>query len=399
MSSTTLPLNDITPSNPVDDKALPEFVPSQARASQQAVDEVIKTQGTKANKVVSDYKDLSQLIKAEGLLNKAVGFYIRKFIAISILVIATWVGFFLLKDSAFVLLLAPVLGILTAQYGFLAHEASHQQVFNSNKLNKYAGVLLADGFAGLAYGWWMVKHSKHHANPNVAKKDPDVGIRVLSFSPQSLKDKRGVEGWLAKRQGWLFFPLLTLTAFDLLLDSSKALFSKSTKVEFRKTEIFLLVGRQLLFPTILLVFLPLPLALGFYLINMMTFGVFLGGAFAPNHKGMPMLPNNIQIDFLRKQVLTSRNIVGRGRGVILDNLMGGLNYQVEHHLFPSMPRPHLKKASEITKQYCKERNIPYYQTSLVASYGIVVRYLSDVGLAARDPFECPLAGQLRVGLN
>ena len=397
MSSTPLPSNEITTNTPLNNSELPKFVPSQAIDSQQAVDEVIRTQGTKASKAVSDYKDLSQLIRAEGLLNKTVGFYIRKFITISALVIATWVGFLFLRESAFVLLLAPVLGMLTAQYGFLAHEAAHQQVFQSNKLNKYAGVMLADGFAGLAYGWWMVKHSKHHANPNVVKKDPDVGIRVLSFSPQSLKDKKGVEGWLARRQGWLFFPLLTLTAFDLLLDSSKALFSKSTKVEFRKTEILLLVGRQIVFPVILFVTLPWPFAILFYLISMMTFGVFLGGAFAPNHKGMPKLTSDVQIDFLRKQVLTSRNIVGRGKGIVLDNLMGGLNYQVEHHLFPSMPRPHLRRASEITKKYCEDRKIPYYQTSLVRSYGIVVRYLSDVGLAARDPFECPLANQLRVG--
>ena len=62
----------------------------------------------------------------------------------------------------------------------------------------------------------------------------------------------------------------------------------------------------------------------------------MGCSFAPNHKGMPVLSAGHTLDFLRKQVLTSRNIRG---GWFVDILLGGLNYQIEHHLFPSMPRP------------------------------------------------------------
>jgi fatty acid desaturase len=70
--------------------------------------------------------------------------------------------------------------------------------------------------------------------------------------------------------------------------------------------------------------------------------------------------------------------------------MGGLNYQVEHHLFPSMPRPHLAKARSVVRDYCHPRGIPYTETSLPRSYAIVIAYLNDVGLSARDPFECPM---------
>jgi fatty acid desaturase len=74
--------------------------------------------------------------------------------------------------------------------------------------------------------------------------------------------------------------------------------------------------------------------------------------------------------------------------------MGGLNYQIEHHLFPSMARPNLRKARLLVRQHCQTNDVPYTETTLVRSYGIVVRYLNRVGLAARDPFDCPLAGQL-----
>jgi fatty acid desaturase len=71
--------------------------------------------------------------------------------------------------------------------------------------------------------------------------------------------------------------------------------------------------------------------------------------------------------------------------------MGGLNYQIEHHLFPSMPRPHLRRAGQIVREYCDAKGILYTQATLFESYGIVIKYLNRVGLAARDPFDCPAA--------
>ena len=70
-----------------------------------------------------------------------------------------------------------------------------------------------------------------------------------------------------------------------------------------------------------------------------VFGLYMGASFAPNHKGMPIIPADVKLDFFTKQVRTSRNISG---GWWATALMGGLNYQIEHHLFPSMPRPHLR---------------------------------------------------------
>jgi fatty acid desaturase len=75
--------------------------------------------------------------------------------------------------------------------------------------------------------------------------------------------------------------------------------------------------------------------------------------------------------------------------------MGGLNYQIEHHLFPSMPRPNLRRAQPIVRAYCQEQGVAYTETSLFRSYGIVIRYLNAVGLRARDPFACPLVQMYR----
>ena len=105
---------------------------------------------------------------------------------------------------------------------------------------------------------------------------------------------------------------------------------------------------------------------------------------------MKLVGAGVKLDFLRHQVEMSRNIRGNR---MLDFAMGGLNYQIEHHLFPSMPRPHLRRAAPIIAAYCRAHDVPYLETGLWESYGIVLRYINRVGLGDRDPFAYPLIAQ------
>jgi fatty acid desaturase len=130
----------------------------------------------------------------------------------------------------------------------------------------------------------------------------------------------------------------------------------------------------------------------FMALQIALFGIYMGGSFAPNHKGMAVVPKDMSIDFLRRQTLTSRNISG---GPLVWAGMGGLNFQIEHHLFPSMPSVNLSRARPIVLAYCRERDIAYTETTLVGSYRIVIRYLRKVGLKYADPFDCPTAAMFR----
>jgi fatty acid desaturase len=119
-------------------------------------------------------------------------------------------------------------------------------------------------------------------------------------------------------------------------------------------------------------------AIAFLVVHQAIFGVYLGLTFAPNHKGMPH-PTGDE-DFLRKQVLTSRNVRG---GRFVDAALGGLNYQIEHHLFPAMPTPNLRKAQPIVQRYCAEIGVSYEMTSLTDSYRQALSHLHDVGADLR----------------
>ncbi|CAN5384563.1 acyl-CoA desaturase [soil metagenome] len=336
----------------------------------------------------TEYSALLRTVRDAGLLRRRRGFYAAVAAVLAVALGGTVTGMVLLGESWLQLLMAGALGIILTQFAFLAHEASHRQVFESGKANDRAGRTIANLVVGISYSWWMTKHSRHHANPNVLGKDPDIDRDVISFTEADAAKARGLYAWMTRRQGYFFFPILIFEGLNLHIHGFRTVFGRG-KVDSRWLEIVMLTTRISLYVGAIFWLLPLGMAFAFLGVQLAVFGVYMGSSFAPNHKGMPVLPHDSKVDFLRRQVLTSRNIRG---GWAMDTLMGGLNHQVEHHLFPNMPRPHLKRAREIALEYCRSHDIAYTETGLRASYGIVIRYLNRVGLkAGADPFDCPAA--------
>ncbi|WP_328322716.1 acyl-CoA desaturase [Kribbella sp. NBC_00382] len=343
-------------------------------------------------KYASLYSDLLHTVRDLGLLRRRYTYYWTRIGLVLAALGGVITGFILLGDSWFQLLMAGALALILVQVAFLSHDSAHRQIFHSAAWNDWTARLLAGGLAGMSITWWKNKHSKHHNAPNQLGKDPDIAIGVVAFTPDhAAKRKRGFMKWYQDRQGWLFFPLLTLEGLSLHVSSLQHLFRRgATKVE--RVEAAVVVSRLGLYVTALYVVLPLGKASAFLGLQLAVFGVCLGGSFAPNHKGMPLVPATMKIDFLRRQVLMSRNIRG---GVLTDFAMGGLNYQIEHHLFPSMPRPTLRQVQPIVREYCQLHGVKYTEVAFLESYKIVVDYLNNVGLRARDPFACPLVSQYR----
>ncbi|WIE56335.1 acyl-CoA desaturase [Curtobacterium sp. MCBD17_003] len=338
------------------------------------------------------YSGLLRQVKDRGLLERRTGYYWAVFGVLIVALGGAWAAFAFLGASWFQLIVAAALGVLFTQFAFLSHEAAHRQVFASHRWNdgtaQYAGTFLA----GVSYSWWMNKHTRHHGNPNTVGKDPDVSFAALSFREEDAASRSGFLRKLVRVQGYAFFPMLLLEGANLHWQSAKVL-ANPRELRGRRIEAALFLLRFCLYLGAVFWFLPLGLAVAFLGVQLAVFGLYMGASFAPNHKGMPMIPHDQKVDFFSRQVLTSRNIRG---GWWMAHFMGGLNYQVEHHLFPNMPRPHLGAARKMVREYCMENDVPYTETSLVRSYQIVVEYLNRVGLAARDPFECPIVAERRI---
>jgi fatty acid desaturase len=326
----------------------------------------------------SDYADLMRQVRGAGLLDRRLGYYARKIVATVALMVAGWVVFALVGDSWWQLAVAAFLAVAFTQFGFLGHDAGHLQIFRSRRGNYLVGLLLGNLGIGLSYGWWVDGHNRHHAHPNQKDKDPDIEIGALAFTVDQANAKRGLVRFIARYQAYLFFPLLLLEAVALRASSFEALARRGMRNRSWETLMIALhfVGY---FAAVLLVLSPVKAAV-FVLVHQGLFGLYLGCSFAPNHKGMPILEADDETDYLRRQVLTARNVRG---GRLTDFALGALNYQIEHHLFPTMPRPNLRRSQALIRDFCRQHDVTYCQTSLLRSYALTLGHLHRAGRALR----------------
>jgi fatty acid desaturase len=319
----------------------------------------------------SAYAALSREIKQAGLLERRHGYYAVLIAATLVVCAAAVTGFVLIGDSWWQLGMAVVFAVLSTQLGFLGHDAGHRQVFRSGRANYLLGVVLANLGVGFSYGWWIDKHNRHHAHPNDEEKDPDSGAGALVFTAGQARASSRVAGMFYRYQAWTFLPLLLLEAVNLRVAS----------VRYRPPlrEYVLMAVHGVAYLGLVFLILSPGKALVFIAVHQGLFGLYLGLSFAPNHKGMPTLTPEQDADYLLRQVLTSRNIRGHW---LTDLALGGLNYQIEHHLFPSMPRGNLRYAQPLVQAFCEARQVSYLETGPIASYAQALGHLDAMGRLA-----------------
>lgn len=328
----------------------------------------------------NDFAGLARRISDAGLTDRRPGYYVLRFALVGIGYVGAWCAVVALGDSWWQPAIAAFLAIVFGQVALLAHDVAHRQVFRRRGTCMVVGRILGNLGIGMSYSWWMDKHTRHHANPNHSERDPDVEPDLLVWSQDQARASTGVTRAFGRHQAWWFFPVLLLEGFYLHYAGFRACLDRNTAG--RGTEAALLVVHVLLYVALVFGVMPFGQAVVFVLVHQMLWGLYMGATFAPNHKGMPMRDGDEPEDFLRRQVLTSRNIAG---GRLVDIAYGGLNHQIEHHLFPAMPSANLRRAQPIVAAYCAEIGVPYLRTGLVDSYAQTVRSLHEAGAPLREP--------------
>jgi fatty acid desaturase len=324
------------------------------------------------------YRDLKNLIERAGLFERQYGFYAR-------IVLVAWamlaIGFGLLpvaRDQGWYVVDAVFLSLAYVQLAYLGHDGAHGEVFRAWRNNYLFCLVQGNLLLGLSTSWWTRKHNRHHSNPNCAGLDGEIEIAGLAFTKEIALDRVGWMRTAAKWQAYTFFPLLSLTALALRIESAQ--FIATGNVRHRRAEALLALTHFAVYGWFVFSVLGASRGIVFVLVHQVLFGLYMGLVFAPNHKGMPMIDKGVRLDFLQRQVMTARNITP---GRITDWLFGGLNYQIEHHLFPSIPRNRLNRARAIVKPFCQERGIPYAETGPFRSYLEILTYLDEIGEAVR----------------
>ncbi|MGK5544474.1 fatty acid desaturase family protein [Streptomyces sp. URMC 127] len=328
----------------------------------------------------SDFAPLLRQVRDQGLLERRRGWYACSIAVNLVALAATAAGIVLSGDSWRTVLLAVPAALFWARTAFVGHDSGHAQIAATRRTGRLIGLLHADLLLGMSYGWWNDKHNRHHANPNHVGKDPDVGVGALVWTREQAAQRRGpAVRWLTRNQARLFFPMLLLEGINLKVSSVRDLGRRSARE--RRTEAVLLALHAAGYAALLLTSMSPGKAVVFALVHHALFGLHLGMVFAPNHKGMEMPdPHGDRWGHLQRQVLTSRNVRG---GPVTDWLMGGLNYQIEHHLFPNMPRPHLRLARPLVRAHCRASGLPYTETGIAGSYRQALHHMHEVGAPLR----------------
>ncbi|MGC5342012.1 acyl-CoA desaturase [Streptomyces sp. DT171] len=323
----------------------------------------------------SDFTPLLRAVRGKGLLERRTGWYAAGIAANLVALGAVYAALVLLGDTWWALLLALPLAVLWTRTAFVGHDALHAQITGDRRTSRVIALVHANLLIGMNEAWWNDKHARHHANPNHIDKDPDVGVGALVWTQKQAAQREGFARWLTRNQAGLFFPMLLLEGIALKVYGFQ--FLRRQPARERALSGLLMAAHLALYAALLLTVLSPGKALAFALAHHALFGLHLGMAFAPNHKGMEMPdPDGDRWGHLQRQVLTSRNVRG---AVLTDWFLGGLNYQIEHHLFPSMPRPCLRLAQPLVKAHCAELGMPYAETGLVESYRQALQHMHDVG--------------------
>ncbi|HEY4238188.1 MAG TPA: acyl-CoA desaturase [Kofleriaceae bacterium] len=280
----------------------------------------------------------------------------------------------------------PICAVLCTSIAMVGHEGSHKSFSKSPSRNALIAYGCFPLFAGLSSLYWHNKHDRlHHGHPNVEGLDPDIMPFPFSSSRGDHERCGRKQRWFQRNlQRWVFWPMSTLMALGMRRSSLLYLArfegkrGRAWRIEAACTlahYVFWLVIPSLIFG-------PLATFLVYSAIWALV-GVCLALVFAPAHMGMPVTRTQNH-DWLH-QIETTRNLeLPR----FISFFFIGLDYQVEHHIFPKIAHAQLPRAAEITRAWCARQGIPYLSQPYTVALVDAMQFMASAW--AREA-ECPHA--------
>jgi len=329
------------------------------------------------------FRALRERLRAVGVFAPCPGYYARKLAEVALLWIVGVAVLLAARGSRWVALDGVILAIASAQTVLLGHDAVHRAAFaRGGKLGRVAQHLLMGLLAGASASWWRRSHNTHHLLSNDPARDPDIDYPFLAFDIAQARQKSAWAQAFLRRQHWLVWLLMPGVSVTLRFYSVCWLVRRVLRGERtarHASELAVMLLHWTLYVAVLATALPPTVALALAALHQVLFGTYLALITSSNHWGMPM-PDAETLTFLEHQVQTSRNIRG---GALVRFLFGGLDAQIEHHLFTALARPRLRDARPIVRAFCEEHGIAYVERApleamkdVYASLRAVARKLS-----------------------
>jgi len=369
------------------------------------------------------YRKLRVDMIREGLFNASLTWYFLKMLELTCIL---GVAFFIACHAGGSWLLntlcSTIVALFLQQSGWLAHDILHHQVFKDREVGHLWGLVWGNLAQGFSVAWWTNKHNSHHAVPNLVESKPDAAdgdpdidtMPFLAWSRQMFTQREeelqqsAFGRFMIRNQALMYFPLLGFArlswnfqglqyAFPSLVPSfgwdCKASELAGRKVKSPWLEAISLTAHYVWYFTFVAVLAAGAYsaegggavaatghALAFVVQTNVLCGLFLALVFGLGHNGMAVYHADSRPDFWKLQVTTTRNIVG-GKGIpqaFVDWFCGGLQYQVEHHLFPQVPRHNLPLVHQHVVRFCKEEGVSFCAQDMVDGTAQVLRHLRHV---------------------
>ncbi|XP_003224189.1 acyl-CoA (8-3)-desaturase [Anolis carolinensis] len=338
---------------------------------------------TKNEMLIHEFRELHDTVKKTGLLKTNYPFFIFMFLHAFLLDIAAWFIIWYFGNS-WVPFLAGIAAFTIAQnqYGYLQHDLGHVSVFQKPKWNRLAHLVVAGVLKGGPPSWWKHMHNQHHAKPNCFRKDPDLNMHPLLFSlgkTLSVELGKKKKKYMPYQHQHKYFIILAPMTFVVFVQVIIFRFAIQRK---KWLELLLVVLYNI---RVCLMYIPL---MGFK--SFMAFywlARFLESTWFLWISQMNHIPMNIDydqnLDWVSAQLAATCNV---DQSWFNDWLSGHLNFQIEHHLFPTMPRHNYWKVAPLVKSLCAKHGIKYQCKPLLTAFADILRTLKESGECWQDAY-------------
>ena len=326
-------------------------------------------------------RELHIELQRRGLLEPS-RLWLRKLLIWIPLLALSYLGLLALPFGLVWVALVPVASVALLTMGYLGHDAGHYALSKRRWVNDVWGHIGMTFLCGFSFGFWRARHNRHHTHCQEIDGDPDMQFGVLfSVYPDSSNWRTALGRFFLSIQRWAFWPLACFYWVSLRYDGIRDLFQqpKLTRID------------RWVLPLHWLVLLIIPgLVFGWaaavtaYLALSCVSSLMTASVFVPNHIGMRSLTNAQRPSYLEQQVTTSRNI---SNPAVLDFYYGGLNSQIEHHLFPRVAHDRYRAMRPVVRDFCEGRGIAYHEASLYGALAAVGRHLGAMTSAHRAAQE------------
>jgi fatty acid desaturase len=272
------------------------------------------------------------------------------------------------------LALVASVGLLTM--GYAGHDAGHFALSKTRWVNDFWGQVGMTLLCGMSFGFWRSRHNVHHARCQEVGGDPDMHFGVLfSVYPHSASWDTALGRCFLRIQSWAFWPLSALYWVTLRYDAIRDLFQRPRETRIDR---YLIPLHWLVLLVVPGLIFGWPAAILAYVTVSCVSSLMTASVFIPNHIGMRRFQTGQPIGYIERQVTSSRNI---SNPRLLDFYYGGLNSQIEHHLFPRVAHDRYRAMRPVVRAFCEERGIPYCEVTLTRALASVGSHLGAMTAA------------------